>query len=94
MAKQKPAANVAPHSEEKATDNKSDATVAFGYDPFNGEVYCFFDGEGYWLENWRTEHYSEYLTDAEGNLITDEKTAIACHEKECANAHFNCPIFA
>jgi hypothetical protein len=93
MAKKLTAVNQAPRNEKKATDNLPDHTVAHGYDPFNGEVYCFFDGNGYWLENWRTEHYSEYLTDEKGNLITDEDTALACHEKECANAHFNAPLY-
>lgn len=93
MGNKKPAANLVPQSEEKATDNLPDTCVAFGHDPFNGEVYLFFDGKGYWMENWRTEHYSEYLADEKGNLITDEETALACHENECANAHFNCPIY-
>jgi hypothetical protein len=93
MPKQKIAADVAPHNEKKATDNNADTSVAFGYDPFNGEVYCFFDGVGYWIENWRSEHYSDYLHDADGNLITDEDAAIACHEQECANAHFSSPVY-
>ena len=93
MGKTKPAANIAPHNEEKLNDSKVDTAVAFGYDPFNGEVYCFGDSEGYWIENWRTEHYSDYLQDAKGKLITDEDAAIACHEQECANAHFNCPVY-
>lgn len=92
MAKTK-VANVAPQSVEKANDNKVDTCVAFGYDPFNGEVYLFADEEGYWIENWRTDHYSDYLQDDEGNLITDEDAAIACHEQEIANANFSCPVF-
>ena len=93
MAKQKPAAKIAPHDEQKATDNLVDTCVAFGHDPFNGEVYLFGDNEGYWLENWRTDHYSDYLVDEEGDMIIDEATALICHEKECANAHFNQPLF-
>jgi hypothetical protein len=92
MAKKKPA-DVAPQSEEKANDNKADECVASGYDPFNGEVYLFKDSEGYWIENWRSNHYSEYLQYEEGDPITDEKQAMACFEAECANANFSCPVY-
>lgn len=93
MPKLKTAANVAPQSEEKLNDSKADTCVAFGYDPFNGEVYLFKDDVGYWIENWRTEHYSDYLSYEKGDPITDEDQAIACFEQECANAHFSSPVY-
>jgi hypothetical protein len=93
MGRQKPAVDTAPHSEEKLHDSKVDTAVSHGYDPFNGEVYLFKDTEGYWLENWRTDHYSDYLHDEKGNLITGEDQALACLDNEIANAHFNSPVY-
>jgi len=69
-------------------DTAADYEIAAGHDPFNGEVYLFWDGHGYWIENWRTDHYSDYLQDENGKLIKDEAQAIECWQKEISNAQF------
>lgn len=74
-------------------DAFQDYLIAEGNDPFNGEVHLFKDATGYWIENWRTEHYSDFLKDAFGWLIKDEAQALECFNAEIANAHFNCPIY-
>lgn len=69
-------------------DEEVDFEIASGTDPFNGLVYLFYDSTGYWIENWRTDHYSDYLQDDAGNLIDDEAEAMKCFNAEISNAQW------
>lgn len=75
------------------TDEQPDIDIAAGLDPFNGEVYLFRDETGFWVENWRTNHFSDYLQDEQGNLIIDEAEARICFEKEISNTQFSQAIY-
>lgn len=84
---------MATKNKSKNTDQQPDVEHAAGLDPFNGEIYLFADETGFWIENWRTNHYSDYLTDADGELITDEAEAMKCFEAECTNTQFSQPLY-
>lgn len=86
-------AKVTDKNKTKNTDELVDLEVASGTDPFNGWVYLFYDGYGYWIENWRTDHYSDYLQDETGKLIKSEDEARMCFDREISNAQWAGAIF-
>jgi hypothetical protein len=86
-------AKVTTKNKAKNSDEWQDFEIAAGHDPFNGEVYLYKDNTGYWIENWRTDHYSQYLADENGKLIKDEEKALECFNGEVANAQFSSPIY-
>lgn len=81
------------NNKAKNQDELEDILIAEGHDPFNGELCLFRDKNGYWIENWRTSHYSDYLKDAEGAIIKNEDAALQCFNAEVANANFSTPLY-
>ncbi len=81
-------AKLTTKNKSKNTDEAADYEIAAGTDPFNGLVYLFYDGAGYWIENWRTDHVSDYLQGANGKLIKDEAEAMKCFNAEISNAQY------